>query len=50
MSLQQCNPYECVGIDYGDQSIDFANRCKDKFFPEKNISFEKVGLSDGSSR
>ncbi len=39
MSMQEFNPNECVGIDYGEQSIHFASQCKNKFFPEKNISF-----------
>ena len=32
-------PQECVGIDYGKRSIDYANKFKRKFFKEKKISF-----------
>jgi len=32
-------PKECVGIDYGKNSIDYANKFRKKFYPDQNISF-----------
>ena len=39
MSMIKFKPKECVGIDYGKKSIDFANKFKKKFFFKQNISF-----------
>ena len=39
MSMLKFQPQECVGIDYGKRSIDYANKFKRKFFKEKKISF-----------
>ena len=39
MSMLKYKPKECVGIDYGKDSIDYANKFRKKFYSEKNISF-----------
>ena len=39
MSMLKFKPTECVGIDYGKQSIQYANRYRKRFFPKHNISF-----------
>ncbi len=39
MSMIKFKPKECVGIDYGTNSIDYANKFKKKFYPDQNISF-----------
>jgi len=39
MSMIKFKPKECVGIDYGKNSIDYAKKFKKKFFPDQNISF-----------
>jgi ubiquinone/menaquinone biosynthesis C-methylase UbiE len=39
MSMAKFKPKECIGIDYGKASIDYANKYKKKFFPKHNIFF-----------
>ena len=39
MSMNKFKPKECVGIDYGKNSIDYANKFRKKFYPDQNISF-----------
>ena len=39
MSMVKFKPKECVGIDYGKNSIDYANKFKKKFYYKQNISF-----------
>lgn len=39
MSMIKFKPKECVGIDYGKNSIDYANKFRKKFYPYQNISF-----------
>ena len=39
MSMIKFKPKECVGIDYGKNSIDYANKFRKKFYPDQNISF-----------
>ena len=41
MSMLKFKPTECVGIDYGKKSIQYANRYRKRFFPKHNISFLK---------
>lgn len=39
MSMVKFQPKECIGIDYGKLSIDYANKFRRKFFRKKKISF-----------
>ena len=39
MSMIKFKPKKCVGIDYGKNSIDYANKFRKKFYPDQNISF-----------
>ena len=39
MDLLKFKPKECVGIDYGKNSIDFANKFRKEFYSEQKISF-----------
>jgi len=39
MSMIKFKPKECVGIDYGKNSIDYANKYRKKFYSKQNISF-----------
>tara|TARA_B100001057_G_C22774594_1_gene921081 strand:+ start:442 stop:1482 length:1041 start_codon:yes stop_codon:yes gene_type:complete len=39
MSIAKFNSKECIGIDYGKASIDYAKKFKKKFFPKHNIFF-----------
>ena len=39
MSMIKFKPKECVGIDYGKNSIDYANKFRKKFYSDQNISF-----------
>ena len=39
MSMIKFKPKECVGIDYGKDSIDYANKYRKKFYFKQNISF-----------
>jgi ubiquinone/menaquinone biosynthesis C-methylase UbiE len=39
MSAMLFNAEKCVGIDYGSNSIKYAQKIKNKLFPKSNISF-----------
>ena len=39
MSIAKFNSKECIGIDYGKASIDYAKKFKRKFFRKHNIQF-----------
>ena len=39
MSILNFKPKECIGIDYGKDSIKYANKFKKKYFSKQNISF-----------
>lgn len=39
MSMLKFKPKECIGIDYGKKSIEYANKFKKKYFSKQNISF-----------
>ena len=40
MSMVKFKPKECVGIDYGKDSIDYANKFRKKFYSKENLSFQ----------
>ena len=39
MSMTDFKPNECIGIDYGKDSIEYANSMKRRIFPNKKIFF-----------
>ena len=39
MSIAKFKSKECIGIDYGKKSINYARKVKKKFFPNHNIFF-----------
>ena len=39
MSMTEFKPKECIGIDYGKESIKYANSMKKRMFPNNKISF-----------
>tara|TARA_B100000575_G_scaffold280593_1_gene270274 strand:+ start:907 stop:2016 length:1110 start_codon:yes stop_codon:yes gene_type:complete len=39
MSMIKFKPKECIGIDYGKNSINYANRFRKKFYSKQKISF-----------
>ena len=39
MSMLKYKPKECVGIDYGKHSIDYANKFRKKIYSKQKISF-----------